>query len=140
MAERVEPLLCPSAPCEEGARLLGIVQSDGTVAFTPDEITIDGAFVATARRGRKPEARFRFASPCQRRRCVQWTGERCGVVDAVLRCIAGSGVVVATSLPPCSIRPRCRWFDQSGSVACNACAFVTTECDDSKALATVHHV
>jgi hypothetical protein len=137
MAEQSKPLLCPSARCEEGASLLGIVQGDGTVAFTPDELTIDAAFVAAARRGRKPEARFRFASPCQRRRCAQWTGERCGVVDAVLRGIADSGLEIAGSLPACSIRAHCRWFRQSGAEACRACAFVVTELADAEAPATM---
>jgi hypothetical protein len=133
---KLETLLCPSSRCEEGALLLGIVQRDGTVAFTPDALRVDAAFVAAAHRGRKPEARFRFASPCQRRRCVQWNGERCGVVDAVLRGVADAGMEVSGSQPACSIRAQCRWFDQSGIEACLVCPLVITELADVEPAAT----
>jgi hypothetical protein len=127
---KVDPLLCPSSRCAEGAYLLGVVQGDGTVALTPDRIPIDAEFVAAARRGRAPEARFRFASPCQRRRCAQWTGEACGVIDAVLDGLAGTPTVLAPDLPDCAIRAQCRWFDQRGPEACVACRFIVTEVAD----------
>lgn len=124
-----QPLLCPSSRCEEGARLLGIVQRDGTVAFTPDDIRVDAAFVQIARQGRKPESRFRFASSCQRKHCAQWTGERCGVADAVLREITEAGISMPESLPNCAIRSNCRWFLQAGANACRACQLVITDLD-----------
>src|SRR5262245_65978202 len=104
--------LCPSFPCEEGAYLLGIVRHDGRVAFTPEEIRIDAEFVQVARQGRTPEARFRFAGPCFRSRCQKWTGERCGVIDSVLEEVPETRVELPGSLPTCSIRASCRWFDQ----------------------------
>lgn len=123
----VRAALCPSHPCEEGARLIGIVQRDGTVAFTPDDIRIDAAFVETAKRGRTPEARFRFAGACQRGRCMQWTGERCGIIDGVLRDVAEHDVAVAAALPDCAIRKQCRWYMQAGERACRACPLVMTQ-------------
>jgi hypothetical protein len=75
---------CPSAPCEPGSTLLGVVGPQGTVAYLTPPLTIDDSFVATARRGRSPEKRFRFAAPCVEEHCAQWTGSRCGVIDAVL--------------------------------------------------------
>jgi len=125
------PVLCPSSRCAEGAQLLGVVQKDGRVAFTPDEIWVDTTFVQIAHLGRKPEARFRFASPCQRGRCEQWTGERCGVVDAVVDALSEAEVPHGLSLPRCSIRSRCRWFAQSGAEGCRVCPFVITDIDSS---------
>jgi hypothetical protein len=131
MSDDTNPLLCPSSRCEEGARLLGIVQQDGTVAFTPDDIRIDAAFVRIAQQGRKPESRFRFGSACQRKRCAQWTGERCGVVDAVLHEITEAGITMPESVPNCAIRSNCRWFDQRGYSACRVCPLVITDLDNS---------
>jgi hypothetical protein len=130
MSDEKKSHLCPSSRCEEGARLLGIVQKDGTVAFTPDDLRVDAAFVNMARLGRKPEARFRFAGPCQGNHCMQWTGERCGVVDAVLHEIRAADMTLPSLLPACAIRENCRWFSQAGADACRACPFVITELDD----------
>jgi len=129
MGKDSKPLLCPSSRCEDGARLIGIVQRDGTVAFTPDDLRVDADFVKIARQGRKPESRFRFAGPCHRAHCAHWTGERCGVVDAVLHHVSETAMVINPSLPSCSIRSVCRWFEQSGSDACRACPLVITEID-----------
>jgi hypothetical protein len=43
------PRLCPSAPCEEGAYLIGRVQEDGTVAIIRSPIAIGKTFVEQAR-------------------------------------------------------------------------------------------
>ena len=117
--------LCPSARCQPGARLLGVVRADGTVAFVPEPPAIDAAFVRAARAARPPEARFRFASACRRGGCTQWTADRCGVVDEVIA--AADAAAVATEPPPCAIRGECMWFVQRGARACCACAFVVTE-------------
>lgn len=121
------PVLCPSSRCTDGALLLGVVRRDGTVAFTPTPLRIDARFVEKAHEGRTPEARFRFAGPCQRARCQQWTGERCGVIDLVLDRAREAGVAGAPALPDCAIRPRCRWFGQQGADACLVCPLVVTE-------------
>ena len=117
--------LCPSARCEEGAILVGVVLGDGRVAYAAEEVRVDAEFVATARQGREPESRFRFAGRCVQGACRQWTGSRCGVIDRVL----DSGVVAEpaeATLPRCSIREHCRWFDQAGAEACAACPLVIT--------------
>lgn len=124
-------LLCPSAPCTEGAILVGVVLADGRVAFAAEETRIDAEFVSIARAGRAPEARFRFASPCARGACRQWTGTRCGVIDDVLEEVPTELRASATpgvdALPACSIRAECRWFDQSGADACAVCPVVITD-------------
>ena len=121
--------MCPSSRCEEGALLLGIVQADGTVAFTSDEIRIDAAFVQIAKQGRNPESRFRFSGPCQKKRCAQWTGNRCGVADLVIQEISEAGIAASTLAPNCAIRTKCRWFDQAGDRACYVCPLVITDID-----------
>lgn len=122
-------LTCPSSRCADGAILLGIVRRDGRVAFTSGMVRVDAEFVRIARQGRKPEARFRFAGPCHRGACQQWTGERCGVIDLALEQVAKAGVHDGAALPDCSIRSSCRWFAQAGSAACATCADIITEAD-----------
>jgi hypothetical protein len=119
-----ERVMCPSAPCEPGAVLLGIVVAEGQVAYARDRIVVDEEFVQIARAGRSPEKRFRFSAPCVRGACRQWTGSRCGVIDAVIEVIEPR---VTAPLPPCSIRSQCRWFAQSGSSACAVCPAVMTD-------------
>ena len=122
-----DPILCPSSRCQDGAILLGIVLPDGSVAFAKDRIEINAEFVEIARRGREPEKRFRFSSPCVRGACQQWTGERCGVIDGVVDQAARVGYEPQGALPECSIRPQCRWFGQSGADACRVCDQVVTD-------------
>ena len=128
--------LCPSSRCQEGAILLGIVLSNGSVAFAKDRIVVDGAFVqnATTEGSRPPESRFRFSSPCAKRGCDQWTGSRCGVIDSVLEDARAQSYQpqADTPLPQCSIRDSCRWFAQTGAEACAVCDVVVTETRDSR--------
>ena len=122
----MEPILCPSSSCEDGAILLGIILPDGRVAFAGDRVEIDQEFVDLANEGRSPEARFRFASRCVQNGCKQWTGSRCGVIDRVVE-ILHTQEPDSESLPECSIRPQCRWYFQSGAKACSACPEVITD-------------
>ncbi len=124
----VRAALCPSHPCEEGARLIGIVQRDGTVAFTPERYP----YRCCVRGDREARAHarsyaFDLRGACQRGRCMQWTGERCGIIDGVLRDVAEHDVAVAAALPDCAIRKQCRWYMQAGERACRACPLVMTQ-------------
>jgi hypothetical protein len=121
--------MCPSARCEEGAILLGIVGKDGVVGYVRPQMKVDAEFVRRAREGRKPEKRFRFSQPCIESGCQQWTGNRCGVIDRVLPAAQEAGAIDTSSnaLPRCTIRPRCRWFAQVGRRACAVCPLVATE-------------
>jgi hypothetical protein len=122
-------LRCPSARCEPGAVLLGIVGADGRVGYITPELRIDDTFVSQAHEGRVPEKRFRFSQACVAERCVQWTGSRCGVIDRVMQEVAHLPASDADdpALPKCSIRPACRWFAQSGPAACRVCPLVITD-------------
>lgn len=118
-------VLCPSSRCGPGALLLGIVQADGTVALAGERMEVDSTFVESARQGRSPEKRFRFARPCLKGGCKQWTGTRCGVIDFVVARV--SAELVGVELRPCAIRSQCRWFHQRGAEACAVCPLVITD-------------
>lgn len=124
-------LSCPSARCEEGAILLGIVGSDGRVGYVTPRMTVDAEFIREAQKGRAPETRFRFAQPCIEGGCKQWTGSRCGLIDHVLESPEGSRTAESAqgALPECVLRPSCRWFSQLGAKACAVCPLVIHTCE-----------
>jgi hypothetical protein len=119
------PALCPSARCEPGALLLGIVLPNGRIGYTRERIAVDDEFVQIARQGRAPEKRFRFSSPCVQGACRQWSAGRCRVIDDVVAELESSQG--AQILPECTIRPACRWFLQRGAAACRVCPLVITD-------------
>lgn len=119
---------CPSARCEEGAILLGVVNRDGLVSFVRPQLRVDNDFVREAYQGRSPERRFRFASTCVEGACRQWTGSGCSIIDMALNeQEAGRVPRLARPLPRCSIRASCRWFAQAGALACGVCPLVITD-------------
>jgi hypothetical protein len=118
-------VLCPSSTCTAKAILLGVVQSNGTVAFLKERRIVDDFFVKLAREGRQPEKRFRFADRCVKSGCSQWEGGRCGVIDRVLA--ANSSYENSEQLPNCSIRSECRWHLQWGARACGICPLIVTD-------------
>lgn len=70
---------CPSALCEEGALLLGVVAPDGHVAYIQPPSRVSAEFVAQARALGHSERRFRFSSTCVEAACPQWTGRGCAL-------------------------------------------------------------
>ena len=111
--------------------MLAMRMPDGRMAFLTQPVRVTKELALAAHEGsRSPEARFRFSSPCVQKACGQWTGSRCGIIDEVLEQAAaspGSANDEAGDLPPCAIRPTCRWFSQSGARACGACPEVITD-------------
>jgi hypothetical protein len=118
-------VLCPSALCEEGSILIGIVQSDGHVGFISEKIIVDKDFIDTAKKGRSPEKRFRFSEECKESACKQWAHDRCGVIDKVISLMGPKQV--PNELPQCSIRSHCRWYRQCGGRACAVCPDIITD-------------
>lgn len=118
------PLMCPSAPAEDGAVLLGVVSADGSIAYVGERLIATREFMDIATVGRDPEQRFRFAGPCRQAGCRQWVDGQCGVPDRVMEILPGTAAV--DHLPRCSIRPRCRWYRQSGVESCRICPWVIT--------------
>ena len=120
-----EPL-CPSARCEPGAKLIGIVGPGPRVGYVQPPLTVDADFLESATGHAPAEQRFRFASPCVEAGCQYWDGERCGASDAALG-LSSIAAPPPEALPRCGIRPRCRWFAQNGRAACEVCPLVVTD-------------
>jgi len=128
MSDPRTPVLCPSARCEEGNILLGLVNAHGRIDFLADRVEIDAKFVEVAKEGRLPEQRFRFSSPCLKRGCEKWDGERCGVAKILhQRAPELLPAEPDAALPRCSIRPACRWHGEYGDSICFTCSWVVTE-------------
>lgn len=117
---------CPSAPAgDPEARLIGVVADDGRVGYVRPALRVPPQFVELVRRP-ADAARFRFAAPCVEGRCANWTGSRCGVIDALAA--AEPGVPAGDQrLPRCAIRPTCVWFSQRGARACVICPTVHSD-------------
>jgi hypothetical protein len=122
---RRKRILCPSAPADEKAILLGVVQPDGSVAYIKDRIEVTREFLDIAAKGPEPETRFRFSSPCIGSACKQWANGGCSVPERLADMIPTSDATDAP-LPSCSIRDQCRWFAQRGAEACRICPLVVT--------------
>jgi hypothetical protein len=121
-----EQKACPSAFLQEGALLLGVMTSSGTLSYVQPPTRVDAEFVARARALGNPERRFRFSAPCIEAGCPQWTGEGCGVVDNVIE--EEEPVELESGrLPHCAIRRDCRWFAQRGGAACAVCPRVVAD-------------
>jgi len=117
--------MCPSAVCEEGANLIGVVNQDGIVDLLSVPILVDKEFVEIAYQGRQPELRFRFSGRCVESGCKQWTGTTCSVIEKVLEVVERNEK--ESPLPECGIRSSCRWFFQEGGGACQVCPLIITD-------------
>jgi hypothetical protein len=120
-------VLCPSAPAEPGATLIGVVGSDGRVAHLATGLKIDAEFIKEAIAHGPLEQRYRFSLPCQEKRCANWNGKGCGVIEELHTFASSTGVLQETKLSPCSIRESCRWWIQRGREACAACPLAVTD-------------
>ena len=119
------PLLCPSVPAKPGAMLIGLVGATKQVANLGSAIPVDENFIALARSAGIPEQRFRFSAPCVELSCTHWTGHSCGLINVAREQAHHAGLLAETlAVPPCGIRPKCRWWLQDGPSACAACKFV----------------
>jgi hypothetical protein len=76
-----------------------------------------------------PGAVFRLAARCAESKCTHFDGARCQLVDRIVKSLPA----VTESLPPCTIRPICRWHRQEGRSACLRCPQVVTLSDATNA-------
>ena len=115
---------CPSSDAAVGAVVLGVRDREGNLGYLTPAPHVDVDLLERVReRFGDPRTAMRFASPCVRGECAQWTGSRCGIIDAV---VADIGTSEPDRLPACSIRSTCRWFAQHGRAACAVCPVVVT--------------
>ena len=118
---------CPSAqPDMAGARPFGVLS--GTVEEVRVSFFKKDALEHFDWRGRfaGPDATqlFRFAARCERTQCGHYD-------DAQDKCSLGRRVATALppvtdALPPCLIRPSCRWHAEQGPAVCLRCPQVVT--------------
>jgi len=121
-----DSLLCPSSRAKPGALLLGVRQKEGTISILPQALPVDEHFLQDVHQDpTPPEQRFRFSNKCVESGCEQWTGKSCGVIERVIEFL--DQVPVQEALPACSIRPKCRWYEQQKGEACRICPYVLTE-------------
>ena len=123
---RVARPLCPSAqPDWHGSRLLGVVGGtpqaprvrflDTPPAATDELLALAGPL--------RPTEVFRFAAPCANGACAHFGHGRCRLASKVVQLLAEA----TADLPPCAIRPECRWWLQEGAAACARCPAVVTQ-------------
>ncbi|HVF55797.1 MAG TPA: hypothetical protein VM934_06580 [Pyrinomonadaceae bacterium] len=119
-------LLCPSAQPEmEQSVAFGVV--GGTVeapsmAHLEHPLPVTEELLALTNPVPATEV-FRFAAPCAGHACQHFDGADCGLVTRIVQIMPA----VTTALPPCSIRPECRWWQQEGKAACMRCPQIVTE-------------
>ena len=71
----------------------------------------------------KPTDVFRFTAPCVASACSHFDGENCRLATKIV-----DGVMdVVSAMPPCRIRPTCRWYQQEGRRACLRCPLIFSE-------------
>jgi hypothetical protein len=118
-------LLCPSAqPAMEGGQIFGIA---GGTAEVPRITYLDRPIpitpeIASLAHPVEPDEVFRVAARCAEGRCVHFSGSRCELGQRAVMLLQP----VVSSLPPCAIRPRCRWFAEQGRAACMRCPQIVT--------------
>jgi len=66
---------------------------------------------------------FRFAAPCEKSGCNNWSGSTCRVAQGLVQILP----TAASELPDCKLRPTCRWYEQEGGPACLRCPLVITD-------------
>jgi hypothetical protein len=70
-----------------------------------------------------PSEVLRFAAPCAGDSCQHFDGQNCLLVSKAVALLPA----VVPVLPPCKIRPSCRWWRQEGRAACMRCPQVVTD-------------
>jgi len=120
--------LCPSAPPDwEGSQVIGVAVGTAdapAVAYLSEPQPVTEALLALARPVNPTEV-FRFSAPCAGTGCGHFSAEesKCKLADKIVRWAP----VVVDKLPPCTIRPDCRWWKEQGRAACMRCPQVVTD-------------
>ena len=123
--ENEKPLLCPSAQPEmEDCVAFGVV--GGTVeaplmAHLEHPLPVTEELLALSNPVQPTEV-FRFAAPCAGDACQHFDGTDCRLATRIVQIMPA----VTSALPPCSLRPECRWWQQEGKAACMRCPQIVT--------------
>lgn len=121
-------LMCPSAQPEmEDSLVLGVLENtpegqrlawiEKPQSVTPELLSLT--------RETDPRLVFRFAARCEENRCAHFDGKDCQLATRIVQILPRAVDI----LPPCNIRPECRWYQQEGKAACLRCPEVVTQLD-----------
>jgi hypothetical protein len=108
----------------DGARLIGVIGGTAEqpfVSYLAEPQPVSDAMLELASPVQPTEV-FRFAAPCARGGCQHFDGSNCRLAAKVSRSVPTQ----ITRLPPCRIRPACRWWREQGRAACSRCPFIVT--------------
>jgi hypothetical protein len=107
-----------------GSVAFGVVVADSKeprVSWIEKPVPVTKALLAMT--GPVPPTQvFRFAATCQEGACSHFDGTDCRLATRLVQLMPA----VDASLPRCSIRPTCRWFQQEGKAACQRCPQIVT--------------
>jgi hypothetical protein len=108
----------------EGATVFGVI--GGSVEEPRVEYLKQSAVVDPSVLGKlgdlQPTHVFRFSAKCEEYRCAHFNGQRCTLAQRIVEKLDP----VVDVLPPCLVRPTCRWFAEAGAEACRRCPQVVT--------------
>jgi hypothetical protein len=121
--------MCPSAqPDFPGSLAFGVVAGSAEnprVAWIERPVPVNPDLVVLTA-PLHPTQVLRIAAPCQENACCHFDGKDCRLATRLVQLLPA----VVDSLPPCRIRPGCRWFLQEGAAACRVCPQIVTYCVD----------
>lgn len=124
-SEAERKLDCPSAqPDMEGARPFGVISGtaeETRVAFFRKS-TLDNFDWRKDFGTRDATRLFRFGARCEESGCQHFGSGRCNLGARIQRELPA----VVDALPPCLLRPTCRWFAEQGGSVCLRCPQVIT--------------
>jgi hypothetical protein len=124
-AQNSKVVLCPSAqPALAGSVVFGVVSGTAEqplVEWIERPVPVTDELLALT--GPVPSTQvLRIAAPCQEQACCHFDGTDCRLAARLVKLLP----VAVDALPPCLIRPTCRWFTQEGRAACQRCPRIVT--------------
>ena len=127
-----KPLMCPSAqPDMQDSLVLGVLEdtpSGKRLAWIEEPQPVTPQLLSLTR-DVDPRNIFRFAARCEEKACLHFDGQDCQLATRIVQILPRAVDV----LPPCSIRPECRWYQQEGKAACLRCPEVATHVENASA-------
>jgi hypothetical protein len=106
----------------EGSGVVGEGGRQSFLGYLDQVVPVTADVLALARPG-EPTEIFRFAAPCAGHACRHFDGSNCRLATRIVRMLSP----VADGLPPCQLRPNCRWWQQEGKAACLHCPQIVSE-------------
>jgi len=109
----------------DGAVVLGVVggtAEEPRVAYLNKPQPVTEELLALAEGVESTEV-IRFAAPCAGSGCQHFDGAKCKLATRVVNLLP----MAVDRLPPCHLRPKCRWWRQEGRAACMRCPIIVTQ-------------